>query len=128
MSVSPEQSIEIVRHLGFCMGNVAKHVLRASSRNGAEDLRKARAYLELEAETPGPGVRPDFFRIDEPLKTLRDHLTSSDDQFAHLQAEFLVSLERWLLFRQKNADPAVPISVMRKLLDIMADRLQAGEK
>jgi|TARA_R110000824_G_scaffold57946_12_gene157247 hypothetical protein len=33
--------------LGFAQGNVVKYVLRASKKNGAEDIRKAIRYCEL---------------------------------------------------------------------------------
>lgn len=46
----PVQPIEIARHLGFCMGNVFKYVMREPFKNGAEDLRKALKYLEWESE------------------------------------------------------------------------------
>lgn len=46
----PVQPIEISRHLGFCMGNVFKYVMRAPFKNGVEDLRKALKYLEWESE------------------------------------------------------------------------------
>lgn len=31
---------------GFCAGNIVKYVLRAKEKNGVEDLKKARWYLE----------------------------------------------------------------------------------
>lgn len=34
--------------LPFWMGNVIKYVMRARSKNGAEDLRKAIRYIEME--------------------------------------------------------------------------------
>ena len=44
--------IEITRHMGFCLGNVVKYVLRADLKgNAIEDLRKARQYLDFEIET-----------------------------------------------------------------------------
>ncbi len=33
--------------LGFCEGNVIKYVSRYKSKNGVEDLKKAKHYLEL---------------------------------------------------------------------------------
>ena len=36
--------------LGFCLGNVVKYVLRAERKNGLEDLRKAKWYLERAIE------------------------------------------------------------------------------
>lgn len=34
--------------LPFWMGNVVKYVLRADAKNGLEDLKKARRYLDME--------------------------------------------------------------------------------
>lgn len=33
--------------LGFCEGNVIKYVTRYKKKNGLEDLRKAKHYIEL---------------------------------------------------------------------------------
>ena len=35
-------------NLGFCLGNVAKYILRADSKAQLEDLKKARWYLDRE--------------------------------------------------------------------------------
>lgn len=43
--------IRITEHLGFCLGNVVKYVLRAEYKNDAvEDLEKAAWYLRREIE------------------------------------------------------------------------------
>lgn len=46
------QPIEFIskNNLSFIVGNVIKYACRARSKNGIEDLRKAKHYLELEAE------------------------------------------------------------------------------
>lgn len=46
------QPIEFItkNNLPFIIGNVIKYACRARSKNGIEDLRKAKHYLELEAE------------------------------------------------------------------------------
>lgn len=46
----PVQPIAITRHLGFCMGNVFKYVLRAPFKGGVEDCKKALQYLDWEKE------------------------------------------------------------------------------
>ena len=33
---------------GYCRGNVIKYILRADSKNGIEDLKKAQVYLNWE--------------------------------------------------------------------------------
>ncbi len=46
------QPVEFItkNNLGFCEGNVIKYVCRYKMKNGIEDLRKAKHYLELLAE------------------------------------------------------------------------------
>jgi hypothetical protein len=41
--------IQVTEHLGFCLGNVVKYVLRADHKGKpVEDLEKARWYLDRE--------------------------------------------------------------------------------
>ena len=44
------EAIDVIEafDLGFCLGNVVKYVLRHGKKNGLEDLRKARWYLDRE--------------------------------------------------------------------------------
>ena len=35
---------------GYCRGNVIKYILRADAKNGVEDLKKAKVYLNWEIE------------------------------------------------------------------------------
>ena len=44
--IQPVQYIE-ANGLGFCEGNVIKYVSRHRHKNGAEDLKKARHYIDL---------------------------------------------------------------------------------
>lgn len=46
---NPEQFI------GYCDGNVKKYILRWQKKNGLEDLKKARVYLEWLIEFMGSG-------------------------------------------------------------------------
>lgn len=39
------ETITVTRQMGFDLGNAVKYVWRAPSKNGEEDLRKARFYL-----------------------------------------------------------------------------------
>ena len=43
------QPVEFIHHnkLGFCAGNVIKYVCRYQQKNGIEDLKKARHYIDL---------------------------------------------------------------------------------
>jgi len=54
MKIQPIDYIQ-ANDLGFCAGNVVKYVSRYQSKNGVEDLRKAKHYIDLliEAEING---------------------------------------------------------------------------
>lgn len=41
---------------GYCRGNVLKYVMRADHKNGLEDLKKARVYLNWEIESKENGL------------------------------------------------------------------------
>jgi hypothetical protein len=42
------ECIDIVEHMNFCLGNAVKYIWRASLKNGLEDLKKARWYIDRE--------------------------------------------------------------------------------
>lgn len=42
------ECIQITEHMGFCLGNAVKYIWRADLKNGVEDLRKAKWYIERE--------------------------------------------------------------------------------
>lgn len=43
------ETIRITEHMGFCLGNVIKYVMRADHKGSQiEDLKKARWYLDRE--------------------------------------------------------------------------------
>lgn len=45
------ECIEIVKHMGFCIGNAMKYLWRAGLKeNALEDLEKAKWYIECEIE------------------------------------------------------------------------------
>lgn len=46
MKIEPVEYI-LANNLGFCEGNVVKYVTRYKSKNGVEDLKKARHYLDI---------------------------------------------------------------------------------
>ena len=50
------QPIEFItaNNLGFCVGNVIKYCCRYKSKNGKEDLLKARHYIDLLIESEYP--------------------------------------------------------------------------
>ena len=52
------EAIDVIRSVlgpdkfqGYCRGNVIKYLLRAEHKNGLEDLKKARVYLNWEIES-----------------------------------------------------------------------------
>jgi hypothetical protein len=42
------ECIQITEHMNFCLGNAMKYIWRADSKNGLEDLKKARWYINRE--------------------------------------------------------------------------------
>jgi len=50
------ECIQITEHMGFVLGNVIKYVWRADMKNGIEDLKKARWYLDREIERRGDPI------------------------------------------------------------------------
>lgn len=42
------EAIEITEHFNFCLGNAIKYIWRADYKNGLEDLKKARYYIDRE--------------------------------------------------------------------------------
>lgn len=66
-TVYPVQPIEIARHLGFCLGNAVKCVLRAPWKDGVEDCDKALQYLRWEQETPQEPLEAEVFEEVEEL-------------------------------------------------------------
>ena len=49
MKIQPIDFI-MENNIGFCEGNIIKYVCRYENKNGIEDLRKARQYLEFLAK------------------------------------------------------------------------------
>ena len=52
------EAIDVIRSVlgaekfrGYCRGNVLKYLIRAENKNGTEDLKKAKVYLEWEIES-----------------------------------------------------------------------------
>ena len=103
----PVEPISICRHLGFCLGNVVKYVLRAPYKNGVEDLQKAMQYLAWEKETPAEALRiHDWYMVEQYLEWLGLWLTEQSyepgNEMMGLQAEFLSGLDSYLRVGQKN--------------------------
>lgn len=44
------ECIQVTEHMGFCLGNATKYIWRADLKNGIEDLKKAKWYIEREIQ------------------------------------------------------------------------------
>ena len=45
------ETIQITEHMGFCLGNAIKYIMRADHKgNKLEDLKKARWYIDREID------------------------------------------------------------------------------
>lgn len=45
---SGTECIKITEHMNFCLGNAVKYIWRADLKNGTEDLKKAKWYIDRE--------------------------------------------------------------------------------
>ena len=52
--IQPTEFI-IANNIGFCEGNVIKYLCRYEAKNGAEDLLKAKHYIDMILATKYPG-------------------------------------------------------------------------
>jgi hypothetical protein len=77
----PVQPIEISRHLGFCLGNAVKYVLRAPYKGGVEDINKALKYLDWERERPQAAITHAAFRLAQAnMSRLAEYLRNEPAQ------------------------------------------------
>ena len=44
------ECITVTEHMNFCVGNAIKYLWRSEQKNGLEDLRKARWYIDREIQ------------------------------------------------------------------------------
>jgi hypothetical protein len=72
------ESIEIIEALGnqFRLGNALKYIFRHAKKNGVEDLKKARWYLEREFARDAPSYSDSF-----DLRFWRAHAREFADSF-----------------------------------------------
>ncbi|MDL2306609.1 DUF3310 domain-containing protein [Desulfovibrio sp. OttesenSCG-928-C06] len=106
-TVYPVQPIALTRHLGFCLGNAVKYVLRAPYKGApVEDLNKALQYLEWEEETPSPSMTVSIYaEFEQDIEVLVHFLAGGGsvsslnipDRVAELQSDFLLILDRRVL-------------------------------
>lgn len=50
------ECIDIVEHFNFNLGNAIKYIWRHADKNGLEDLKKARWYLDREIKRQSKGA------------------------------------------------------------------------
>ena len=68
----PHEVIELTEHLGFCLGNAVKYILRAPFKgNELQDLKKARWYIERIAES-GNGFASEILINDEDFEMFHE--------------------------------------------------------
>lgn len=72
MPIQPAEFIT-ANGLGFCAGNVIKYVCRYKHKNGIEDLRKARHYIDLLIQLEYP-KREEFEDASPSALALIEHL------------------------------------------------------
>lgn len=99
--IYPVQPIEITRHLGFCLGNAAKYVLRAPYKGGVEDCDKAIRYLEWERVTPQAPLICRRASLFAALNRLMNWLDESDGDdlwhdISNIQFSFLSELKSYI--------------------------------
>lgn len=121
----PVQPIEISRHIGFCLGNALKYVLRAPFKGGVEDCDKALQYLTWEKETPYKVSEDAYRKIETPLFTLAGVLAykavsdDADNEIRLTQASFLRDLSQYTVRDEIDALPRMrtAVSHLRRLLE-----------
>ena len=121
-TVYPVQPITITRHLGFCLGNSVKYVLRAPYKNGSEDARKALQYLEWEKETPAAPLSVRGYRQAEyAIDALVNGLAQMDGPVAPAQTAFLLHLDDYLQTGHLHI-----LGMMREAVEVLAGMLKNG--
>ena len=54
---SGTECIDVVEHMNFNVGNAIKYLWRTEYKNGLEDLKKARWYIDREIQRLEKGIR-----------------------------------------------------------------------
>lgn len=101
-TVYPVQPIQITRHLGFCLGNATKYVLRAPYKGAAEDCGKALWYLsKLECEPQPPLLHFAYRSCRKAVSDLIEFLDGTPGDMLWLdiakwQSKFLWELRNYI--------------------------------
>lgn len=99
MKIEPVEFIQ-ANGIGFCEGNIIKYVSRYRFKNGVEDLKKARHYLEMLIESMEDSETVDFSEVPVPvsIEHQSDEIifkVSSTDEFFAIVANLLSRGYRW---------------------------------
>lgn len=122
--VYPVQPIEITRHLGFCLGNVVKYILRAPYKGGVEDCNKALVYLRLEGEFPQEEMDEFIFgEVDATCERLLEYLRDQPgddlwDDIATVQSSFLEMIQGYLPERGTIARDRYLLNMKKAIMDL----------
>lgn len=131
-TVYPVEAIEITRHLGFCLGNATKYVLRAPYKGGVEDCMKALVYLQYEESCPQPYIGlPCFTQLLPPLKRMAAFFASADGDIlwhdiADEQDHFLRVLHSYL-YKGDPDEIALMKGAVRDLKRVLSLRDTTGQ-
>lgn len=119
----PHEVIELTEHLGFCLGNAVKYILRAPFKgNELQDLKKARWYIERIVES-GNGFaseilinEEDFEMFHELVKTYKseivEHLVvaamEENDGYADADVDYALELLDARIAKLSGNEPEEP--------------------
>ncbi len=107
-TVYPVETIELTRHLGFCLGNAVKYVLRAPYKGGVEDCLKALRYLEYEKGQMA--YSPNSERLLCPCQRLLEflHETPGDDLWLDIASVTELFLINMYHYAARGNAPSLP--------------------
>ena len=93
----PVHSIDIARHLSFCLGNAVTLALWVPRKECALALQKAHTYLEWELESPSclPPM-PAYTAVSDAIELLINSEATPTALSHELQVVFLLELGRYL--------------------------------
>lgn len=115
----PHEVIELTEHLGFCLGNAVKYILRAPFKgNELQDLKKARWYIERIVES-GNGFASEILINDEDFEMFHELVkTYKNEIVEHL---VVAAMEENDGYADADVDYAL------ELLDARIAKLSGGE-
>lgn len=110
----PHEVIELTEHLGFCLGNAVKYVLRAPFKgNELQDLKKARWYVGRVMENEG-----DLVDLGMDYEEFHELVDSFKDPIVNVLLEFAWDL----------GEGCYEASALELALDLIDDRIKLLER